>query len=285
MHAQPLPEPGWEASLELSFEARAERSVLARRRHRGPLAIQRAFYPEADGTCHAYVLHPPGGVVGGDCLDIGVEAGPGSRVLVTAPAATKFYRSAGLCAEQTHRFRLGAGACVEWLPQETIVFDGADLRTRTRIELCEQGSFLGWEVLCLGRPWSDERFTRGQIEQRLEVWRAGEPLVLERARYRGSGAELTASWGLGGRVVVGSLICVRGVGAGTAPAGTIEALRACLNTVAGGEVACSELASALVCRYLGDSVERALSAFRAAWGVLRPVYAGKAAVPPRIWAT
>jgi urease accessory protein len=283
LDAQPLAGAGWEATLELGFEARGPRSVLARRRHHGPLAIQRAFYPEADGTCHAYVLHPPGGLVGGDRVDVRVEAGPGSRVLVTAPAATKFYRSAGLCAEQTQRFRLDAGACLEWLPQETIAFDGADLRTRTRIDLAEQSAFLGWEVLCLGRPWSDERFTRGRVEQRFEIWRAGEPLVLERARYRGSGAELTASWGLGGKVVVGSLICVPGASATSAA--SIEALRASLSPAAGGEVACSELANALVCRYLGDSVERALSTFRAAWGVLRPFYAGKPAVAPRIWAT
>jgi urease accessory protein len=284
-HAQPPVEPGWEATLELAFEARVARSVLARRRHHGPLAIQRAFYPERDGTCHAYILHPPGGIVGGDRLNVDVEAGAGSRVLVTTPAATKFYRSAGSRAEQTHRFRIGTEACVEWLPQETIVFDGAELSTHIRVDLAEHASFLGWEVLCLGRPWSDERFTRGRVEQRFEVWRDGEPLVLERARYQGAGAELAASWGLGGKAVVGSLICVPDARAGGLSAAPIDGVRSTLTAVAGAELACSELANALVCRYLGDSVERALQAFRAAWGVLRPFYAGKAPVPPRIWAT
>lgn len=276
--------PGWEGCLELGFEQRGERSVLARRLHHGPLSVQRAFHPEPDGTCHTYVLHPPGGIVGGDRLRLSVDVAQSARVLLTTPAATKFYRSAGPRAEQSLRLCAGRDSQLEWLPQETIVYDAARLRNETRVELAEGAAFLGWEVLCFGRPVSGERFVRGAIEQRLEVYRGARPLLLERARYAGAGPELTASWGLGGRPVMGTLLCV-------APddrpldANVVEALRAVLAQHAGPRAVGSQLAGAWVCRYLGDRVEEALLAFRAAWRVLRLACLHKPAVAPRIWAT
>src|SRR5258706_11967801 len=114
----------WHASLELRFEARASCSVVAHSSHHGPLRVQRAFYPEGPTVCHVYVLHPPGGVVPGDQLsfDVGVESG--ARALITTPAATKVYRSDGRRAVQRTRLSVAPGAALEWLPQETIVFDG-----------------------------------------------------------------------------------------------------------------------------------------------------------------
>ena len=114
---------GWEASLELGFERRAERTVLAQRRQRGPLAVQRTFHPEGD-TCHLYLLHPPGGVAGGDRLVIDTRLKPGARALVTTPGATKFYNSIGPEASQLQRFSIDEG-CLEWLPQENIFFPDA----------------------------------------------------------------------------------------------------------------------------------------------------------------
>lgn len=275
---------GWEGRLRLEYAHRDGRSVLARREHRGPLAVQRAFYPEPGGTCHSYVLHPPGGVVGGDRLSLEVELGAGSEVLLTTPAATKFYRSAGVRAEQRQLLRCAAGARLEWLPQETIVFAGAHLSTVTRVELAAGAAFVGWEMVCLGRPASGERFSRGEVVQRLEVYRDDRPLVLERARYCGAGLELDASWGLGGCSVVGTLLCVAADDRPLDPERLAE-LRACLSESAGVQATATQLAGAVACRYLGDRAEPGMRAFRSAWALLRPLCLGKAAVAPRIWAT
>src|SRR3954471_15398906 len=90
----PTSRAGWEASLDLEFATQGTRTFLARRASVGPLVVQRPFYPEGD-VCHVYVVHPPGGVVGGDRLDLNIRARSGAHALITTPAATKFYRSDG----------------------------------------------------------------------------------------------------------------------------------------------------------------------------------------------
>ncbi|HMV40203.1 MAG TPA: urease accessory protein UreD, partial [Plasticicumulans sp.] len=112
---------GWQARLELGFAPVAARTALVHSAHRGPLRVQRPFHPEADGSCHVYLLHPPGGVVGGDGLALDVQLAPGARALLTTPSASRFYRSAGARALQRQLLRVGAGARLDWLPQETIV--------------------------------------------------------------------------------------------------------------------------------------------------------------------
>jgi urease accessory protein len=276
-----IEQSGWQARLELTLEQRGARTTLVRRRHHGPLGVQRPFHPEPDGTCHLYVLHPPGGLVSGDSLELDATVGAGARALLTTPAATKLYRRGQRGARQLQRFSVAAGARLEWLPQETIAYDGADACLQTRVELEPGAEFLGWELLCLGRPANDERFTRGCVAQRVELWCGAQPLLIERARHEGGSPALDAPWGLGGAPVIGTLVYV-------GPARTAElldALRSTLTLVAPDETAVTELASALVCRYRGARVERGLQAFRSAWALLRSHGGGSPAVAPRIWAT
>jgi urease accessory protein len=272
---------GWRARLALVFERRGERSVLARREHKGPLGVQRPFHPESDGTCHVYVLHPPGGLVSGDSLELDVTVDAGARALLTTPAATKLYRRAQHGVHQVQRFSVARGARLEWLPQETIAYDGADASLVTHVELAEGAEFAGWELLCLGRPAITERFAHGRIAQQLELWRGGEPVLLERARYTGSSALLDAAPGLAGLPVVGTLVYV-GLPRSEA---LIAELRALCARIAPREAAVSELASALVCRYRGARVEQGLQVFRSAWALLRSRAGAAPAVAPRIWAT
>lgn len=285
VHREPPRGAGWDAELELDYELRAGRSVLVRRRHHGPLAVQRPFHPEPDGTCHTYVLHPPGGVVGGDRLHLRAHAARDARVLLTTPAATKLYRSGGRPAHVIQHITVAAGARCEWLPQETIAYAGTDVTLETRFELEHGATLLAWDVMCLGRPASGERFEHGRIEQRLQVVRGGEPVLLERARYAGGTAVLSAPWGLGGSPVAGTLVC----SGGARPAGLVDEVREVLARIAAGETACTELAhasgSTIVCRYRGHGTEHALLAFRAAWAVLRERCCATPAMPPRIWAT
>ena len=116
---------GWQATLELGFRADDERTWLARRRHSGPLLVQRSFYPEDARLCQMVIVHPPGGVAGGDELAIDIVAEERAGVQLTTPGAGKWYRGFGRHARQTVRIAVAAGAMCEWLPQESIIFDGA----------------------------------------------------------------------------------------------------------------------------------------------------------------
>lgn len=271
---------GWRARLELGFERRGGRSVCHRRRHFGPLRVQRPFYPEGDGVCHVYVLHPPGGVVGGDELDIDVAVNGAAAALLTTPAAGKFYRSAGAVGRQRQTLQVAAGATLEWLPQETIVFAGANAAMTTQVSLQGDARFMGWEILCLGRPGSGERFASGTVSQAWEIRRDGKPLFIERAVYDGDGSALSAPWGLAGQPVCGSLVCVGDYGE---IIDEIRAATAALNL--DGLFSVTQLAEVLVCRYLGPHSDEAQRCFARSWEMLRPLSLQRAACAPRIWAT
>lgn len=275
-------EDGWDASLALEFSARDARSVLTHRAHHGPLHVQKAFYPEADGTCHMYLLHPPGGVVGGDALRINVAVHSGAQALLTTPAATKFYRSGERYAAQTLHAQVADGATLEWLPQETIVFDGAWARSSTRVELVRDARFIGWEVVCLGRPVNHETFTRGAWQQRLEVWRDSTPLFIDRSAVLGAAPVLTQPWGWAGYSISGVLVCALA----DVPRELLQTLReTCATLQRDGVFAATQLRGVLVCRYLGHHAQHARTCLQRAWEILRPEYLGKNAQVPRIWNT
>jgi urease accessory protein len=270
------PDTGWEARLELGYERRADRTVPTRRAHRGPLVVQRPFYPEGN-VCHTYVIHPPGGVVGGDSLELDVEVGEAAHALVTTPASAKFYRSAGPLATQTQALRVRAGGILEWLPQDTILFDGCRVETLTRVDLDAGAGFIGWELVCLGRPASGDHYGNGVCRQRLELWRAGVPLLLECSHFDGGSAALDAPWGLAGRRVTGTLLAVG------ADAAARDAVREALpsNALAGATL----VDDVLVCRALGAQAQELLRTFTTAWEVLRPLLLDRPACEPRVWNT
>ena len=270
---------GWRAHLDLGFARQGERTVLARRAHSGPLTVQRPFYPEGPaGACHVYLLHPPGGVVGGDLLDVAVHAGPDSRVLITTPAANKLYRSAGPCAQLTQTLRVDAGAQLEWLPQPTIAFAGLHARVTTRVDLAPGGRFIGWEILCLGRPDSGERYA-GTLGMALELWQDGAPLWLERARYDGT-TLLDAPFGLRGHCVSATLLATPL----TAP-DVQDAVRAAMEAHERVLAGVSTVDGVLALRVLGSQAQPVQRALADAWAALRPAVLGRAALAPRIWAT
>lgn len=270
---------GWRASLALGFRHDGARTVLARRSAYGPLQVQRPFYPEGD-VCHVYLLHPPGGIVGGDRLEIAAEIEAGAHALLTTPAAGKFYRSAGRSAEQWQRFAVADGAALEWFPQETVVFDGARARNVTRVELAPGARFIGWEIVCLGRTASGERFGNGLFVQGMEVYRQGRPIFLERNHFDGGGAVLDAPWGLSGWPVTGTLVCAG------ADESDLTAVRDALGEDEADELTgATLLGEVLLARYVGSVAERARERFIRVWEALRPRKFGRPAQQPRIWST
>lgn len=275
---------GWKAHLHLGFQHRNQRTVLEHCTHQGPLRVQRPFYPEGHAICHIALLHPPGGVVSGDELHIIAELATNTHALITTPAAGKFYRSAGATAQQNQRLLVAANATLEWLPQENIVYDGARVQALTRVELHGDARFLGWEIVCLGRPAAGESFTSGAYQQDFELWRDGEPLYWERGGYSGGTPVLAALWGLQGQPVFATLLCT-----GSSP-GALTAIRDCwaqAQTTApvGESTAISQLDGVLIGRYLGPSAPRARALFIRAWSLLRPLVWQRPPCPSRFWNT
>ena len=270
----------WRARLALRFAERAGTTRLIAREHRGPLQVQRALYPERDGTCHVYLLHPPGGVVGGDSLDIDVTLAAQARVLLTTPAAGKMYRSDARVAHIAQRLRVAAGAILEWFPQETIFFRGARARMHTRVELEAGAGFIGWEIACLGRRAADETFDQGAVRAAFEVWRDGAPLFIERAHFCGGDGALGAPWGMDNYSVTGTLLAL------SDRVELVPLLRAQLPAFArGGGFAVTQVDAVLVVRYLGHSAQAARHGFVQAWHHIRALAYRRDAHSPRIWAS
>ena len=256
----------WKASLALGFEKQEARTILAERRADGPLAIQKALYPEGPEVCHAIVVHPPGGIVGGDELELAIRAKSASAALLTTPGAGKWYRSAGPWAKQKLAFDVQGS--LEWLPRETIVFDGARADLECEVRLAAGARYIGWEIVCLGRTGSGECFSRGRLRIGARIVKAGKLVFLERGIV--DSALMRSPAGLGGKTVFGTLIA-------TCEAPPLKECREIAATTA--------LPGLVVARYLGDSTEQAFAQFIALWKLLRPGVMDREAVTPRIWST
>ncbi|MDQ5769135.1 urease accessory protein UreD [Thiothrix subterranea] len=267
---------GWQAELQLGFEQRSTKTVLAARQQRGPLAVQRPFYPEGE-VCHAYILHPPGGVVGGDQLQMRFQVAPHAHALLTTPGATKFYRSAGMQAQQHQYFHVTQG-CLEWLPQENIFFPGANTALHSTIHLDATAQYIGWEIHCLGLPTIGEQFTHGKTLFKTAVYRDGKPLLLDRLLIAGE-ADLHTAAGLRGQPVMATLYAT------PATPALLEAVRPHCQNMAEGSAGVTLFNGVLVVRYLGNSTAQAHRLFRHLWQIIRPLVTGRSATPPRIWNT
>lgn len=267
----------WKASLCLEFDFADRKTTLGRKFHDGPLVVQKPLYPEGEGVCHAIVVHPPGGIAGGDELTLRARTGEGAAALLTTPGAAKWYRSAGPRAKQVIAFDVRGQ--LEWLPQETIVFDGALAQTECDVDLAAGAGLIGWDIVCLGRTGSGERFTRGSYRTSIRVRRDGKLLWLERGRIDGGSRLLESPAGLDGKPVFGTLF-----------ASSLSLNKDLLNETRkaepeSGRGSVTLLPGILLARYLGDSSEAARRYFIALWRVLRPALTGRDATEPRIWRT
>ena len=271
---------GWQARLDLSFDHRNSGTVLARNRHRGPLQVQKTLYPEGCGTCHAVILHPPGGIVAGDDLGVRVSLRAHARALLTTPGAAKWYRSEGRCANQHTAFAVADDAVLEWLPRESIVFDGARCTMRLDVALSAQGKYWGWDILSFGRRASGERWRRGRLTLHSSIVRADRVLWSESAHIDAAGGFALSAAGLAGFSVCGTFV-VAGYEVGNALLANCRELQP-----AGDEarIGLTRLPGILIARYLGDSTEAAFAWFTAVWTMLRPVLSARVACAPRVWA-
>ena len=179
-----LSRAGWSAALELGFAADGGATRLARRAHRGPFVVQRPFFPEGRGVCHVYLLHPPGGLVGGDELRLDLRVGPAAHTLVTTPAAGKAYRTLGPVARQSHALTVETGG-TGVAAGKTHRHLCASVEIETRVDLAPGARFFGAETLCFGLPARREPFARGSCRQIFDLRRNGAPILIERGRFEG----------------------------------------------------------------------------------------------------
>jgi urease accessory protein len=283
-----LTPPGWPAQLALRYWADAGHT-RAHDAHQGPLRVLQALYPEGPAICHHVVVHPPGGVVGGDSLALHARLESGSHALLTNPGATRFYRSEGAPAVQTLRFEVAAGARLEWLPMETLAYRGCQAHNRLRLDLAPGAQALGWDVLALGLPAAGAPFDSGVFQQRIEL--AGQ--WLEQGRLDAADRVLMQSpLGLGGRSVLATAWCCEGQAlARPKREALLDAARAVIDSHAAPAAhdvfagATAPAPAVVVVRALAPRVEpvmQLLQAVRAAW---RQQLWQLPAAPPRIWRT
>lgn len=280
----------WQGNLDLTFAAREgaanRKTILQDSRHNGPFTVQRPFYPE-DGVCHVILLHPPGGLVEGDSLTLNVTCNTGSHALLTTPSAGKVYECSQHAARQTQNLILNGNSVLEWFPQETILYQNALAELTTKVQLSDSAQYAGWEIVCLGRPISEDYFTRGRFTQAIEIYRDDQPVLLERVELcQDEDRQMQQHpWLLAGYCAVATLILTG------ANAEHLEQARAIVTAAneksqrQALQAGITLLDDVLVCRALAQQSRVIKGLFVELWSHLRePIY-GRPACIPRIWST
>ena len=274
----------WHAKLQLDYRLEAQRTV-ARHEHDGPLRILQSLYPEGDAICHNVLVHPPGGLVGGDTLDLRVTADTGAHGLITTPGATRFYRSNGEVAVQRSAITLAAGARLEWLPLEAIAYSDCRAENHLTLQLAPDAEMIGWDVTALGLPLANLPFARGSFLQHIEV----PGVWLEHGLIRADDTRLMdGALGLAGQRCMASLFFVAGSPLTRERRQT--ALDAARDIIAAHPLrdqagVTSPCAQVVVVRVLSPVVEPAMDLLRQLWATWRAHFWQLTAPPPRIWAT
>ncbi len=276
------PATGWRGELTLEYRFEAGRTV-ARHAHTGPLRVLQPLHPEGPAICHHVLVHPPGGIVGGDELHVDLKVQAGAHALVTTPGATRFYRSDGPTALQQVRLRLDAGARLEWLPLETIAYSGCRADNLLTAELNGTAEAMGWDVLALGLPAANQGFDAGWFRQTLQIpgrWLERGRIAADDAVLRGPGP------GWDGQGVLATLWFA--CGEAWPPARRDALLDAAREILAGHALApragvTSPQPGVLLLRVLAARVEPVMGLLQAVRATWRRVAWGLAAEPPRIW--
>jgi urease accessory protein len=281
---QPNSDKKPDASIKLTFDKDAGKSRLALRQHFGQLYVQKPFYPEGPEVCHIVLVHPPGGVVGGDRLEITNHVGIDANVQVTTPGAAKWYRSNGHISHQNVTLDVKTGGVMEWLPQETIFYDNAQVELVQNVNLEKKSTYIGCEIFCFGRTAYGESFDSGRIRQKFSIRRDNKLIWYEQLNLLGGDKAMRSSHVLANKTVCATLLAVSD---GIHSNDLINALREQATAITNdGEVlGVSQVKSVIVARYLGNSSEVARAVMLKLWDILRPTLLGRVAEVPRMWNT
>ena len=278
---------GWHGRLNLVYAKRDGATQIVHNQMQAPLKVQRPFYPEGKEVCHSVILHTAGGVVGGDRLSLNFHLQANAQALITTAAAGKIYRSSGQLAQQNIEIQVDSSANLEWLPQETIVFDGAIYRQDLRVELAPQASILLWEITRFGRSARGEKLLSGEWRSHTEIWQQNRPLWIDKQWVKGGGKMLESPHGLAGKPVVATLAWI----GEPVTAEIVEKVRAlrCEEAIYPGYLAVNStvgvtrIPNGLLCRYRGSSTAAARDWFVGIWQLLRLSFSERPCCLPRVW--
>lgn len=273
----------WHAHLSIDYNSEAGKT-LARHQHTGPLRILQSLYPEGDAVCHNVLVHPPGGLVGGDTLAIALKVQSGAHGLITTPGATRFYRSEGALALQHSHLKLENDARLEWLPLEALCYSGCIAENRLTMDLAPSAELMGWDITALGLPHADQPFVLGRFKQHIEVpgvWLERGTLAADDTRL------LDGPTGLAGQRCLASLFFVSG-----SPLTrqrrelALDSVRAVIaqHALASMAGATSPHPQVVVVRVIAPVVEPAMDLLRALRNTWRAALWNMEASHPRIWA-
>ncbi|HEY4081319.1 MAG TPA: urease accessory protein UreD [Burkholderiaceae bacterium] len=275
----------WIGTLDLDYRIDGRGGTTALDRHEGPLRVLQRLYPEGPRVCHHVLVHPPGGIVGGDQLSVQARLAEGTHALITTPGATRFYRSAGELAVQQLHARLEPGSRLEWLPLEAIAYDGALAENRMDFELAPGAEMMAWDVLALGLPAAGQGFARGRFLQQLELpgrW-------LERGHIDAADAALLNSpLGLAGHRVLATFCFAAGEPLlAKRREHLLEATRELLelDSLRATAGCTSPEPGVIVLRVLAPRVEPAMDLLKRVRAVWREQAWHMAPMAPRVWST
>ncbi|MGI0481217.1 urease accessory protein UreD [Geminocystis sp. CENA526] len=270
----------WTGKINLVYEYQESKTKLKLAYHQAPFKFQRLFYPEGNSICHSLILHTAGGIVGGDILNQNIHLLPNSQVFITTPAATKIYRSQGKKALQDIVIKLENDTYLEYLPQESIVFNECQYQQKIRVELNDNSTWLAWEIIRFGRTAQGETFTQGQWLNYTEVWHHHKPLWIDRQSLQGDCHLFQSINGLACQPVVGSLILI----STDKNKDVIGEIRALINSQFKDLIiGVTTLQQGLLCRYHGNSVSEAKTCLTAIWQLLRQKYGKNFFNKSRFW--
>lgn len=270
----------WKATLKLRYENKLGKTYLIEKAHSGPLMVQKPFYPETPLCCHTYLIHPPGGIAGGDRLDLSAYINSHAHALITTPAATKFYRSVGPQARQTQTIHVAKDACLEWLPQETVYFSQANVYNKTFINIDETSALMAWEIQCLGLTAQQQHFDEGSCFQKLEIWQDDKPLLLETNRFQGGDNFLQSACGLNDHKTLATFVIKD-------PQQKLskEMIMSHLPKDDSIVSSCTYVNGLFIIRAMGQYAEETKNYFIHIWQTIRPLVIDRSPCVPRIWNT
>jgi urease accessory protein len=265
-----------DGALELGYRADGGTTRIAHLFQSDPC---RALFPrgEVDDIGQTVLLTTSGGLAGGDRIRMQAHFGPEARQVVTPQAAEKIYRAINAATEIDVALKVEAGAWLEWVPQETILFDGARLRRRFGIDVAAGGGVLAGDILSFGRAAHGESYKGGLLFDRWDVRLDGRLAWADRLRLDAPKRALAHPAGFGAARAYGTILL-----AGVDAARHLDAVREVLAT-ADSRSAATMVGGVLLVRLLAGSTAELRADYARAWSCLRQVAAGLPPRMPRIW--
>ena len=271
---------GWRGFLSFSLVNAHGKTVVKDKRHLGPLMIQRPLYQEKDRPC-VLIIHPPGGIAGGDQLELAAHFKSQSKAMISTPSATKFYRSDDRLATQNQIVKIDQGAQVEWLPQETLFFDQSKVSNQLSFNLqSRECALIAWDIVGLGRPARGEGFERGELTQSLSLWIEDKLVFVDRLKLQSQCELLSSDAGLAKHnLFATALFYSDQVGSQKLLLEQLQAVEWSL------PVGVTRLGNLVVLRVLASELDEIKAVLFESWQIARPLVMGLPVVKPRIWNT